>query len=202
MRASVQNILDLCDEVGDKGVEAIVSDFTTGKRDNNGNKDRLNLDIETFLKKNALQFSKEKKSITYLVIDEDDGSLLGYFTITHKAVEIPFDGFSNRNIRRIERYSQLHKKLNSYMISGFLIAQFGKNYAVDNGDRISGDELMRLCEKELYEIQHRVGGGLVYLDCEAHAGLIDFYETQHFRLFGERISEKDGRRYLQYVKFI
>ena len=62
---------------------------------------------------------------------------------------------------------------------------------------------MRLCQKELFELQYRLGGGMEYLDCEAHAGLIDFYEKkQNFRLFGERISEKDGKRYLQYMKFL
>ena len=45
--------------------------------------------------------------------------------------------------------------------------------------------------------------GIVYLDCEANAGLIYFYKKkQNFRLFGERISEKDGKRYLQYMKFL
>ena len=40
-----------------------------------------------------------------------------------------------------------------------------------------------------------------YLDCEADAKLINFYEGEDFRLFGERISEKDGKRNLQYMKF-
>ena len=62
---------------------------------------------------------------------------------------------------------------------------------------------MRLCNKELFELQHRIGGGLEYLDCEADAKLIDFYQdNQHFRLFGERISEKDGKRYLQFMKYM
>ena len=203
MTVGVWNILDLNEEAGEEGINALVSDFTTARMNEDGLTENLNPDIEEFLKKDALQFAKEKKSITYLVCDEDDGSLLGYFTITHKAVEVPPDGLSKTYIRKVERYAQLHKELNSYIVSGFLIAQFGKNYAVDDGKRISGSELMRLCNKELYELQHRLGGGLEYFDCEAHAELIDFYEKkQNFRLFGERISEKDGKRYLQYMKFL
>ena len=68
-----------------------------------------------------------------MVCDEDDGSLLGYFTITHKAVEVPPDGLSKTTTRRVEKYAQLHKKLNAFIVSGFLIAQFGKNYGVDEG---------------------------------------------------------------------
>ena len=203
MTIGVWNILDLNEEAGEEGINALVSDFTTARMNEDGLAENLNPDIEVFLKEDALQFAKEKKSITYLVCDEDDGSLLGYFTITHKAVEVPPDGLSKTYIRKVERYAQLHKELNSYIVSGFLIAQFGKNYGVDDGQRISGSELMRLCNKELYELQHRLGDGLEYLDCEAHAELIDFYEKkQNFRLFGERISEKDGKRYLQYMKFL
>lgn len=203
MTIGVWNILDLNEEAGEEGINALVSEFTTARVNEDGVAENLNPDIEIFLKKDALQFAKEKKSITYLVCDEDDGSLLGYFTLTHKAVEVPPDGLSKTYIRKVERYAQLHKELNAYIVSGFLIAQFSKNYGVDDGQRISGSELMRLCNKELYELQHRLGGGLAYLDCEAHAELIDFYEKkQNFHLFGERISEKDGKRYLQYMKFL
>ena len=61
---------------------------------------------------------------------------------------------------------------------------------------------MKLVDDELDDLQHRIGGGMKYLDCEADAKLIKFYQNeQTFKLFGERISEKDGKRYLQYMKF-
>ena len=199
MTPSVINILDMVEEVGIEATEAILADFSTRKSNAEG---PLNEDIEVFLKNNAIQFAREKKSVTYLVVDEDDGSLLGYFTIAHKAIEVPPFGLSKTKIKSVERYAQLHKELKAYLVSAFLIAQFGKNYSVEDGKRISGDELMRLASRELSEIQHRIGGGLKYLDCEADAKLINFYQKeQNFQLFGERISEKDGRRYLQYMKF-
>ena len=83
-----------------------------------------------------------------------------------------------------------------------LIGQFGKNYAVDNGSRITGSELMTAAMDQLQEAQEKVGGTIVYLDCEADAKLIRFYEGQHFTLFGERISDSDGKRYLQYLNFV
>ena len=198
MNAVALNILDVIECSGSDAVQTIISGFSTRKLEQT-----LNPDIEEFLKKNAIQFAKEKKSVTYLVTDEDDGALLGYFTLAHKAIEIPTAGLSNTVIKKIEKYAQLNEELGVYTVSAFLIAQFGKNYAVDDGKRITGNELMRLCNKELFDVQHRVGGGLEYLDCEADAKLIDFYQDQqHFRLFGERISTKDGKRYLQYMKFI
>ena len=202
MNVGVWNILDLIEDYGDEFVGALISDFSTViERD--GQKKPLNPDIEVFLKKNAVQFAKEKKSITYIVGDKDDGSLLGYFTLTHKAIEIPADGLSKSTVRTIEKYSRINPGSNSYTISAFLIAQFGKNYAVDGGKRITGNELMALCAKELSEIRYRIGGSFEYLDCEADASLIRFYQDQqNFRLFGERISENDGKRYLQYMKFL
>ena len=194
MNYTVWNILDLDEVVGEAGIEALVSDFSTFRKNKEGEFEELNHDIETFLKRDALQFAREKKSVTYLVCDEEEGNLLGYFTITHKPIEVPPDGLSNTYLRKIERFAQRHKILNSYIISAYLIAQISKNYVIDNGQRITGDELMRLCNKELLELQHRSGGSAEYLDCEAHAELIDFYEKrQNFRLFGERLSEKDGK---------
>ena len=178
---------------------AVISGFSTRKTKDS---DPLNPEIEHFLKKNAVQFSHEKKSITYLVMDEDSGCLLGFFSLAHKPIEIPPAGMSKTKIRTIEKYARLHKILNAYDVSAFLIAQFGKNYAVEEGKRISGDELMRIVNCELAEIQHRIGGGVKYLDCEADAKLINFYQKQQgFTLYGERLSETDGKRYLQYLKF-
>ena len=199
MKYSVLNILDLVASVGIENTNEFIEGFTTRIK---GDADPLNQDIEDFLKKNSIQFAKEKKSITYLVCDEDNRDILGYFTLAHKAIEVPSDGLSKSTIRRIEKYAQFHPTLGSYVISAFLLAQIGKNYGIEEERRITGDALMTIAFLELQNIQHRIGGGLVYLDSEANAKLIQFYQNkQSFRLFGERISSKDGKRYLQYMKF-
>ena len=48
------NILDLLDLVGEDEVEKILSDFSCSK----------NMEIELFVKKNAIDFSKKKMSVT------------------------------------------------------------------------------------------------------------------------------------------
>ena len=201
MTIGVYNILDLIESQGEDIVRSLVSDFST-KHEHDGEEVILNPDIEHFLKENAIQFAKEKKSVTYIVGDNDDGSVLGYFTIAHKAIEVPPAGMSKTERRKIDRYAQYNEQLDAYIVSAYLIAQFGKNYQIDNGHRITGDQLMQLATKELCDIQHRIGGGIKYLDCEADAKLIRFYQDeQNFHLFGERISQKDGKRYLQFLKF-
>ena len=102
----------------------------------------------------------------------------------------------------MRKFSDFDEEANTYTPSAFLIAQFGKNYSVEEGKRISGKELMGYVHDALLRIQNLAGGGICYLDCEAHAELIKFYEGEGFTLFGERISEADGKRYLQYLKFI
>ena len=200
MKILVSNILDLVRENGEESVKDYLSDFSC-VRDIDGERKSLNPDIERFIKQNAIGFAQKKVSVSYVVMDEEDGAILGYFTLAHKPIEMPAAGLSKSTRKTMERYSQINSETDSYLVSAFLIAQFGKNYAVDNGQRISGKELMALVVNELGDIQRRVGGGIEYLDCEADAKLINFYEQEGFRLFGERISEKDGKRYLQYMKF-
>ena len=124
------NILDSIDENGLEKTKAALAKFST-KRSNRENS--LNEDIEIFLKNNAIQFAKEKKSITYLVLDIKKGILLGYFTLAHKTIEIPESVLSKTKKKRIERYARFNETLNAYPVSAFLIAQFGKNYALDEG---------------------------------------------------------------------
>ncbi len=193
------NILDSIDENGLDKTKAALDQFSTKRSDS---EHPLNEEIEKFLKNNAIQFAKEKKSITYLVIDMKKGNLLGYFTLTHKIVKIPLSILTNTKKRRIERYAKFDKVLNAYPVSAFLIAQFGKNYALNEENRISGNDLMKLVDRELYEVQYRIGGGLKFLECEPDVKLIKFYQNQNFVPFDNRVSEKDQTEYVQLMKFL
>ena len=124
------NLLDLLDVVGEETAKQILSDFSCPK----------NSEIETFIRRNALDFAKRKMSITYLVFDEES-SVSAMFALTHKAIEISNEGLSSTARRKIQRYAQLDSNNNSYMVSAFLIAQFGKN---DGVLALRGNELMEL----------------------------------------------------------
>ncbi len=88
------------------------------------------------------------------------------------------------------------------MISAFLIAQFGKNFVA--ADMISGDELMEITLSVLTKIQHDIGGGVVYLECEENPKLLRFYQNDRnrFRPFGTRTSAADDTQYVQLLRIL
>lgn len=175
--------------IGEDNVKRILSDFSCPK----------NLEIENFVKQNALEFAKRKMSITYLVIDES-GHLIAIFTLMHKAVQLTNDGMSVSMRKKIERHTKLDEQSNSYMLSAFLIAQFGKN--IRYAEKITGNELMNTAMNILAAIQREIGGGVVYLECEEKPQLLAFYknEQNRFRIFGERYSDKEQIKYIQLLR--
>lgn len=188
----VINILDVLEYDGEENLKNRLATFSCPK----------NTEIDSFLKLNALNFAKRKLSITYLVFDENDGEILGYFTLAHKALEIKGDNMSNTARRRLSAHARLDVDSNSFTASAFLLAQIGKNYSIDKGKRITGNELIGFANDIMADIQHRIGGGIIYLDCEDKEHLKNFYIIQnHYKIFGERYSHTENVRYLQMIRF-
>lgn len=188
---TIMNILDLLESVGTNEVLKGLSSFSCPK----------NQEIENFLHKNAIEFAKRKLSITYLLLDNSDGEIVGYFTLAHKAIEIKNDNISNTVRRKLSSHAKLDADTNSYTVSAFLLAQIGKNYSADNGHRITGKELIEFANDVLTDIQHRIGGGIIYLDSEDNQRLKDFYISEnHYKIFGERYSASDHTYYLQMLR--
>ena len=201
MNLSISSVRSMLATDQEELVKAYISTYSSTVEQEDGTVKSLNPDIERFLNEDAIQFAKMKTAVTYLALDREDGALLGYFALAHKPLEIPADGLTRKLKDKIRRFSTLDEATNTYTVSAFLIGQFGKNYAVEKGGRISGADLMTAAIEQLQEAQEKIGGTIVYLDCEADAKLIRFYESQNFTLFGERISA-DGKRYLQYLRFV
>ena len=189
----VINILDMIESVGEDEVKSILSDFSC----------KRNPEIENFVKKNAIDFAKKKMSVTYLVVDNTE-SISAIFTLTHKAIEITNKNLSNTMRKRIQRHSRLDESTDSFNVSAFLIAQFGKSDIKTSEENISGNALMDFTFEVLTAVQHDIGGGLVYLECEDKEKLINFYssEPNQFFKFGERYSEEDKVKYIQLFRFI
>lgn len=189
---TVMNILDLIDSVGENEVQKGLSDFLCPQ----------NVEIENFIRNNAIDFAKRKLSITYILLDNAGGAITGYFALTHKAIEIKNDNISNTTRRKLSSHARLDSDTNSFTVSAFLLAQIGKNYGIDSERRITGDELIDYANDIMADIQHRIGGGIIYLDCEDKQHLKNFYvEKNHYKIFGERFSHSDGIHYLQMVRF-
>ncbi len=185
------NILDLIEAVGEDEVKRILSDFFCEK----------NTEIESFIKKSAIDFAKRKISVTHLLLDEN-GELEAIFTLSHKAIQVRDDILSSDLRKKIKRYAQIDEDTNCYTLSAFLIAQFGKNFANNNNSKIDGNLLMASSLKVLRTVQHEVGGGVVYLECEDKPKLLAFYQNDmnRFRIFDERISESDDTKYIQLLR--
>ncbi len=193
MSYSVENILDILEKVGEEELVSSLSDFSCSN----------NKDIESFLKLKAVDFAKKRISITYLVLHVETGEILGFFTLAHKVLYVPAEGMSNNVKRRLERYGSFDKDTNSYLMSAFLLAQFGKNYALGEDDRIAGLALMECVDSILKKIQFQVGGGVVYLDSLDNEHLVHFYsDVCGYRKISERVSDSNNTKYLQYLKFI
>ena len=189
----VENLLDVMNKVGEKELISSFSGFSCD----------VNKDIQDFLQLKSIDFAKKRMSITYLVVDNETGDLLGFFTLAHKVLYVPAEGLSNTVKRRLERYGSIDKNTNSYLLSAFLLAQFGKNYAIEEDKRITGIGLMDCIDSILKDIQFRVGGGVVYLDSLDNEHLVHFYtDVCGYRKISERVSDTNNTKYLQYLKFV
>ena len=188
----VFNILDMAEAIGETNLKELLSDFSCPK----------NEEIQKFVRTNAYDFARKKLSVTYLVVNEDN-YITAIFTLAHKAVEIGNASLSNSKRKKISRYAVLDSGTGSYTVSAFLIAQFGKNYALDADKRLSGNELMDLVFEVLERVQREIGGGVVFLECEDKPQLLNFYQNEKngFIPFNERYSVTDHVKYIQLFNF-
>ena len=99
---------------------------------------------------------------------------------------------SSAHRKKIQRFAQLDQETGVFRASAYLIAQFGKNYAVGNGMSIRGTELMECTMSVLHDAQEMIGGGLVYLECEEENNqAYGFYIRCGFKEFDHRYSQID-----------
>ncbi len=190
---STVNILDMINAIGEDALTGILSDFSCPE----------NQEIELFVRNKAIDFAKRKISITYFIVDNSSGEIVSIFALTHKALDISGDALSATSKKKLSRFAQLDESSGSYTVSAFLIAQFGKNYAIEQPDGWNGVRLMEKTFETLEKVQRQIGGGVVYLECEDNEHLLEFYQNQHnrFHSFNERFSDADNTKYIQLLRF-
>ena len=160
MISDVISIENMLDSYGEEATVALLSSFSC-VRDGV----QKNEEVETFVKKNVIDFFRRKLAVTYLVFD-DNSDFVGVYTLAHKAIDIPADRLSAKLKNKVKRYARLDDERKTYSVSAFLIAQFGKNYEGNKGQTISGSELMDSALDMLSAAQAIFSGGLIFLDCE------------------------------------
>lgn len=179
---TVFNIREYLSATGDKDLgedelRQILSDFFCDK----------NPDVERFLKERSIEFTKKNQSVTYLVFSNDDASLVGYFTLTIKPITVNAEKFSNTVKHKIARVSELDEENGTYTLSAYLIAQLGKNYKDGVNGKITGEQLLQAAIDTIKELQHMVGGMVIFLEAEDKEKLMHFYEDENgFKRFDVR----------------
>lgn len=101
-------------ELSEDDLQYILSEFTCPK----------NPDVERFLKKNAIEFTKKNQSVTYLVFSNDTAELIGYFTLTIKPIQVNSDSnISKGMLKKISRVSEYDEESETFYLSAFLEAE-------------------------------------------------------------------------------
>lgn len=193
MELKVVNILDLIDVIGEEATKSVLSVFVCKK----------NPEIEYFVKNNAVDFAKRKISITYLFVDENIEKIYAIYSITHKVIEIDPVTLSKSKIKQIEKFAEKDIESGKYIVSAFLLAQFGKSLDGKQAN-VSGNAMMDTVIAKLKDIQHEIGGGIVYLECENNDKLLEFYgnANNRFVAFGERLDKAENITYRQLLRIL
>ena len=164
------------DEAGEPILDRVLSGFSCPK----------NPDVERFLKKSAIEFTKKNQSVTYLVFSVEGKELLGYFTLALKPLTVRGETVSNTTKRKLLRISELDEKSDTYTMAAYLIAQIGKNYASGREKKITGKELIELAWMVIEEAQYSLGGMVTFLEAENEEKLLSFYRDNRFSQFDTR----------------
>lgn len=179
------NLSDVINVYGEDVTNAILSTFSCP----------MNNDVEFFLHRKAIEFSKRGFAKTHLVFwqseDETEKELIGYYSLAQKMFSLTKDFVSNSNYKKISQYGTYDSVSRKCIVSSILIGQLGKNYADGNDTLITGDELLKLALDKVSEIQKNSGGRYTYLECEDNPKLIKFYESNGFIQFGKRNLDPD-----------
>lgn len=192
---NIRKYLQDNDELGEDELKQILSEFTCPK----------NPDVERFLKKNAIEFTKKNQSVTYLVFSNDTAELVGYFTLTIKPIEVNNgSNISKSMMKRILRVSEYDEASENFHLAAYLIAQLGKNFTNGANEKITGKQLLEIAIMNLKELQFKIGGTVVFLEAEENEMLYHFYNEENgFKKFRTRETKfKESHTLVQMLKVI
>ena len=180
------------EEAGEPALVELLSGFSSPK----------NKDVERFLKKSAIEFTKKNQSVTYLVVSAEDVRLLGYFTLALKPLTVRGETVSNTVKKKLLRVSEWDEKSDTYTMSAYLIAQLGKNFTNGADQKITGEELLALAWDKIKEIQYLGGGVVTFLEAENEEKLLSFYRNNRFSQFDTRQTASDAEESHELVQLL
>ena len=161
-----------------------------------------NPDVERFLKKSSIEFTKKNQSVTYLVFDVNSMELVGYFTIALKPLTVRGETVSNTVKKKLMRVSELDEQSQTYTMSAYLIAQLGKNFKNGAEKKITGEELLELAWDIVEKMQYMGGGMVTFLEAENSERLLSFYQANRFQTFDTRQTATDSEEPHELVQLL
>ena len=161
-----------------------------------------NPDVERFLKKSSIEFTKKNQSVTYLVFDVSSMELVGYFTIALKPLTVRGETVSNTVKKKLMRVSELDEQSQTYTMSAYLIAQLGKNFKNGAEKKITGGELLELTWDIVEKMQYMGGGMVTFLEAENSERLLSFYQANRFQTFDTRQTATDSEEPHELVQLL
>lgn len=199
----IVNLSHMLEELGEDKTNNILSSFYCPQ----------NKDVEDFLRRKAVTFSKQGWSMTHLVFASYKGDpvLVGYFTLANKYISIAsklMHKQSNTLRKRLNNFARYNAATKSYILVAPLIAQLGKNFQNGYNKLISGNELLDFACEKIGRAQIEVGGRYAYVECEDKPQLIDFYSRNGFCEFDCRALDADetdtldGEYLVQMIRYI
>lgn len=161
-----------------------------------------NPDVERFLLKSSIEFTKKNQSVTYLVFDVSSMELVGYFTIALKPLTVRGETVSNTVKKKLMRVSELDEQSQTYTMSAYLIAQLGKNFKNGAEKKITGEELLELAWDIVEKMQYMGGGMVTFLETENSENLLSFYRDNRFQTFDTRQTVTDSEEPHELVQLL
>ena len=161
-----------------------------------------NPDVERFLKKSSIEFTKKNQSVTYLVFDVSSMELVGYFTIALKPLTVRGETVSNTVKKKLMRVSELDEQSQTYTMSAYLIAQLGKKKKNGAEKKITGEELLELAWDIVEKMQYMGGGMVTFLEAENSERLLSFYQANRFQTFDTRQTATDSEEPHELVQLL
>ena len=166
---------------------------------------KKNKDVQSFLRKRAIPFTEEDKSVTYLVLENGTSDLLGYFTLVSRGFRVSedkVDDFIANHPEDAERFRSMIQPDtgdSDRIIQGFLIAQLGKNFASE--PKIPGSLLLRLAFEAIDEVRYLIGGNVVFVEVEQVDSLLNFYHDNGFEELSSRVTT-NKKELIQMIKML
>ena len=157
-----------------------------------------NLEIEEYLKRNAIEFNKKHQAMTFILLDNKN-KINGYFSLSIKPITIKKNLLSKNRLKKLLRIANLTEEENEINPSAYLIAQLGKL----SHSNLNIDTIFAFINYYISEAQKICGGVVEFLESENNQKLINMYTARGFRIFNARKSTgNQDRKLIQMYRLI